>query len=204
MKTVGLYHKIARIYDLLDYPSELLFYRHMRKQWINKLENEVILEIGVGTGKNLKYYKNSNTVIAVDSEIQMLIQAKRKLELSKIIVSDVNLLLQKNLPWKLPIKTFSTVIATFVFCTMDNPKPILNELLNWTKPGSKLILFEYVQSNNHVLKFFTTLINPITKKLFGFNFNRELTHDLLDHNWKITRITDIISDMLIVVEIERM
>ncbi|MHA2250793.1 MAG: class I SAM-dependent methyltransferase [Candidatus Kariarchaeaceae archaeon] len=79
MKKAGLYHKIAKIYDIIDYPSELMFYQHMRKHWIERLQNERILEIGVGTGKNFKYYNTTNKIVGIDNNIQMLNQSKRKL-----------------------------------------------------------------------------------------------------------------------------
>jgi demethylmenaquinone methyltransferase/2-methoxy-6-polyprenyl-1,4-benzoquinol methylase len=51
----------------------------MRKHWIERLQNERILEIGVGTGKNFKYYNTTNKIVGIDNNIQMLNQSKRKL-----------------------------------------------------------------------------------------------------------------------------
>ncbi|MHA2250792.1 MAG: hypothetical protein ACXAD7_10530 [Candidatus Kariarchaeaceae archaeon] len=112
-------------------------------------------------------------------------------------------MLQDRIPWRLPQANFTTVVATFVFCTMSNPKPILDELLKWTSSGSKMILFEYITPKNSILKLITKIINPLTYKLFGVNFNREATHSYLNQNWELIRITPVVTDWLIVVEIKR-
>ena len=71
----GLYSILGRFYDIIDYPSELMHYRAMRKKWIAGFRNEEILEVGVGTGKNLPYYHNSNNVIGLDRVKSMLAHA---------------------------------------------------------------------------------------------------------------------------------
>jgi demethylmenaquinone methyltransferase/2-methoxy-6-polyprenyl-1,4-benzoquinol methylase len=99
----------------------------MRKKWIANLRNEKILEIGVGTGKNLPYYHHTNDIVGLDREKNMLIHAVQRIR-KKNVKANVNLTLQKSVPWKIPKKKYSQIVATFVFCTMNNPKKTLSEL----------------------------------------------------------------------------
>jgi len=49
------YDRIAPIYELIYLPFELLIFKKWRKEAISSL-NGKILEVGVGTGRNMKYY----------------------------------------------------------------------------------------------------------------------------------------------------
>ena len=195
----GYYSKIGNFYDIFDYPSELLYYKSMRKHWISKVRNEHVLELGVGTGKNLPYYHHSNFVIGLDRERNMLRHAANRVRKNQVTVN-ISLTLQEMLPWKLPKSKFSLIVATFVFCTMINPKPILQELDKWVDKGTKLLIFEYVRPNNGKSQSLIKFLNPLTTKFFGVNFNRKPTHDYLENNWKIIKRTDVVKDFIIVIE----
>ena len=49
------YDRQAGLYDLLELPVELLTFRALRRRLWARIEGGVILEVGVGTGKNLPY-----------------------------------------------------------------------------------------------------------------------------------------------------
>jgi len=80
------YNRIAAIYDLLENPMELLSYSRWRKEvftWVPK--GGKILEVGVGTGKNLPYYYRNHEIFAVDVSENMLKRAKIIAEKSKAL-----------------------------------------------------------------------------------------------------------------------
>jgi len=58
------YSRISRIYDFLEKPME-----YSVAKWRQELMKEVsgkVLEVGVGTGKNLAYYPEGLEVTAID------------------------------------------------------------------------------------------------------------------------------------------
>lgn len=195
----GLYSILGRFYDVFDYPSELLYYKSMRKHWISKVQDEQVLEIGVGTGKNLPYYHNSNYIVGLDREGNMLRHAADKIRKNQV-KANISLTLQKNIPWKMENTKFSLIVATFVFCTMPDPRLILNELNKWVEKGTKLLIFEYVRPTNRKAQTLVKLLNPFTTKLFGVNFNRKPTHDYFDNDWEIINRSDVVEDLIIVIE----
>ena len=77
-----------------------------------------ILEVGVGTGKNFKYYPAGADVTGIDIADKMIGIAKKKaksLNLSfKIEEGDA-----QDLSY--PDNIFDTVIAMFVFCSVTDP-----------------------------------------------------------------------------------
>ena len=54
-KTMGKYNRFSYIYDLFESPMENSVFKKWRADLINPLRGN-ILEVGVGTGKNLEYY----------------------------------------------------------------------------------------------------------------------------------------------------
>jgi ubiquinone/menaquinone biosynthesis C-methylase UbiE len=67
------YDRIAKIYDLMESPMELLSFARWRSKVIDKAYTaQTILEVGKGTGKNLRYYNENQQIIAVDISKRML------------------------------------------------------------------------------------------------------------------------------------
>jgi len=71
------YNRFSLLYDLLEYPFEKLLFGKWRKNLFSNL-NGRILEVGVGTGKNLQYYSKEAKVIAIDISPGMLGKAIKK------------------------------------------------------------------------------------------------------------------------------
>ena len=73
------YDRMAKLYDLIETPMELLSFARWRSKAIDRAyTSQNILEIGTGTGKNLPYYKEKQQVFVVDISKKTL--KKPKLE----------------------------------------------------------------------------------------------------------------------------
>ncbi|MDD3874736.1 MAG: class I SAM-dependent methyltransferase, partial [Methanosarcina sp.] len=79
MPLASKYNQIAPIYELIDLPLELLFFRKWRKEALSSLSGK-ILEVGIGTGRNLKYYPAGCRVIGIDKSEGMLQRAREKVK----------------------------------------------------------------------------------------------------------------------------
>lgn len=77
MSSASKYNRIAPIYELIDLPLELLLFRKWRKETLSGLNGRV-LEVGVGSGRNLKYYPSRCTVTGIDNSKGMLEKAGEK------------------------------------------------------------------------------------------------------------------------------
>ena len=103
------YDRFARWYDIVEgIPDVLLGVRELRKQILQHARGRV-LEVAVGTGKNLQYYRGSlNELTAVDLSKGMLDGARiraEKLSLSlSLAVMDAEAL-------SFPDQTFDTELA---------------------------------------------------------------------------------------------
>ena len=65
LRASAKYSRIAKVYDLLEWPIERRLFHRLRKEAIGYARDK-ILEVGVGTGKNLSFYPGSVELVAID------------------------------------------------------------------------------------------------------------------------------------------
>ena len=75
--TRARYNRLAPIYDAMEFMAERRFKPWRRKLW-SLMPAGQVLEVGVGTGKNIPYYPASAHVTAVDLSDGMLAQARER------------------------------------------------------------------------------------------------------------------------------
>ncbi len=169
-KTRQRYNRLAPYFDALEGMLEGLFF----KQWRNTLWSQAsgpdILEVGVGTGKNFPFYPSDARITAIDFSEKMLEIADNKRQQKNINV-DLQLMDVQSLDYS--DNSFDTVIATFVFCSVPQPKKGLQELYRVCKPGGQVLLLEHVLSSNKVMAAMMNMMNPLVKSIFGANINRQ-------------------------------
>jgi len=109
------YNKNSRYYDSMELFAEEIWFRQWRKELLKKVKGPRILEIGVGTGKNLKYYPEGHRIIGIDLSEKMMTKAipLAKEKNTQLIQMDAEHL-------AFPDATFDTVVVTFVFCSVPN------------------------------------------------------------------------------------
>ncbi|AAM04736.1 TPA: methyltransferase domain-containing protein [Methanosarcina acetivorans] len=168
MSVISKYNRIAAIYDLMELPMEFFLYGRWREETLSDLQGRV-LEVGVGTGRNLKYYSSGSSVTGIDVSEGMLEKARKKAEGMK----NVNLLLMDAEHLEFSDKTFDYVITTFVLCSIPDPVKALKEMRRVLKPSGELIAIEHMRSSNNLISIFETLINPIMFSIIGDEVTRD-------------------------------
>jgi len=145
------YNKIAFKYDSdIDMDEFVMGIKLLRRFMLYWYANGNVLEVGAGTGRNLKYYpmKNINRVLISDTSFEMLSEAKKKiselpLEIrEKFITSQLD---AENLS-QVPDSSFDTVVDSFGLCSFDDPVAVLKELQRVCKPNGKILLLEHGRS----------------------------------------------------------
>lgn len=181
-KIKGRYDRFSYLYDFLEIIFENKLFNKWRKDIIASLKGN-ILEIGVGTGKNLLFYTNKAKVTAIDFSPKMLIRARKKLK--KVGKTNIELIEMDVENLKFPNDTFDYIITTFVWCSVPNPTKGLRETRRVLKPEGKAIFLEHVLSKNKLIALWEHIHNPITKLLFGFNVNRNTLNNIEKAGFKI-------------------
>ena len=172
------YDRLAPFYDLIDLPFEYRRYRTMRPQLFAGISG-IILDAGVGTGRNLPFYPEGSRVIGIDSSPGMIARArKRRDKLGK----DVELREMNVLATAFPDRHFDAIVATFLFCVLDDDLqlPALRELERICKPGGVIHFLEYSYSSDSFRRFIMKLWAPWVRWIYGASFDRRTEQYLPD------------------------
>lgn len=83
ISTIRKYNKASRKYDRLEFPTQALLFGRLRKAILPFLSGD-ILEVGVGTGKNLPYDATTVNLKTIDFRPGMLQKAQEKLKGTRV------------------------------------------------------------------------------------------------------------------------
>src|SRR3989304_3944256 len=167
------YDRYSKFYDIFEAPMEMLSGKWRKK--LIKFSTGKVLEVGVGTGKNVKYYPNGIDLTAIDFSKGMLSKAIQKYK-DKSNIKFIQMDIQAT---NFESNTFDTVIASYVFCSVPDPIKELKEIKRICRNDGKIILLEHVRSDNRLIGVLMDLINPMIVRLLGFNINRNTEHNVI-------------------------
>lgn len=107
---------------------------------LSNLEGHV-LEIGAGTGPNLRYFNGKAKWFGIEPNPYMHHYLKKE---AQRLGRSANLL--ESEAEQLPFETnsFDAVVSTLVLCSVKNPSKVLQEVLRVLKPQGKFIFIEHV------------------------------------------------------------
>jgi len=186
------YDRISKVYDIFEQPMEMMSLKKWRAQLTEELSGRV-LEVGVGTGKNIAYYPNGSNITAIDFSEMMLVKAREKVEK---LHKEVELIQMDAQDMCFPDNTFDCVFTTCVFCSVPDPVKGLKEIRRVCKPDGKIIMIEHVRSENKVIGLLMDIFNPVTLNLYGANINRRTVNNVKTAGFTKVDVIDLAGDIV--------
>jgi len=186
-RTRARYQRIAPIYDRMETMSERRF-RTWRPQVWSLVQGPKVLEVGVGTGKNMSYYPQGLAITAIDLTPGMLERAKTRAQALNL---DVDLQLGDVQALDFPDNIFDDVVATCVFCSVPDPVLGLREIARVVKPGGQVLLLEHMRAENPLLGLLMDVLNPVVVRMMGANINRRTVQNVQKSGLQPIRVEDM-------------
>lgn len=133
-----------------------------------------VLEIGFGTGLNLRYYPESVTKLtALDSENFRPDVVQKRIAKVRYPVEQVQLDASGKLPFA--DASFDTVVTTWTLCSIANVDEALLEMKRVLKPAGELLFCEHGRSDDAKTAVWQDRLNPLQKIVgCGCNMNRAM------------------------------
>ena len=164
--TLKTYRLFSGSYDLVFGPV----FHPGRKDAVriaNDRPAQRILEVGVGTGLSLPYFRRDARVTGIDVSAEMLAKARRRVERRKL--KQVEALLEmdaENMSFE--GDSFDAVLALYVASVVPNPARFAAEMRRVCKPGGTIVVVNHFTSENPAMRFIEKRLAPLAGKI-GFH-----------------------------------
>jgi phosphatidylethanolamine/phosphatidyl-N-methylethanolamine N-methyltransferase len=164
--TIRTYRLFSGSYDLFFGP---VFHpgRKAAVRIANDRPGQRILEVGVGTGLSLPFFRPDSRVVGIDISTEMLARARRRASRLKLAhVEGLHVMDAENLEF--PDNSFDAVLALYVASVVPNPARFSAEMRRVCVPGGTIVVVNHFMSENIVLHFIEKRLAPLARHI-GFH-----------------------------------
>ena len=106
-----------------------------------------VLEVGIGTGRNLPFYSDDVRLTGIDLSEQMLAVARRR---ARELGRAVNLRQGDAQQLPFPDAAFDTVVCALSLCSIPDDRKAVAEMERVLRPGGRLLLLDHVPANSRL------------------------------------------------------
>jgi ubiquinone/menaquinone biosynthesis C-methylase UbiE len=139
------------------------------REWLGERARGRVLEVAIGTGRNLPYYPADATITGIELSPAMLAIARQR---ATDLGRDVKL--HEGDAEHLPFDdaSFDTVVCALSLCTIPSPVAAVGEMRRVLGPGGRLLLLDHIGSTWPPVYACQWLVERITVRAAGENFTR--------------------------------
>jgi len=178
------YDKTARRYNRQIKFFERVLFGDGRR-WVCSQAAGDVLEIAVGTGRNLRHYPDGVRVTGIELSPQMLELARQEAAASG---REVDLRVGDAQALEFANESFDTVTCTLALCTIPDDRAAVREVLRVLRPGGRLILMEHVRSPLRRIRAGQRLLEPLFLRLEHDHLTRDPLDYLEDEGFEIETV----------------
>jgi ubiquinone/menaquinone biosynthesis C-methylase UbiE len=156
-----------------SYDKQIAFFERIQfgggREWLGARARGRILEVAVGTGRNLSHFPAGATVHGVDVSPAMLAIARQRAdELGRTI--DLREGDAEQLPFDQA--SFDTVVCVLALCTIPDPAMAIGEMKRGLVPGGRLLLLDHIGSSWPPIYVAQWLLERLAIRAAGEHFTR--------------------------------
>ncbi len=169
----GVQDKQAPKYDRQMNFFDRVLFAGGREWACSRAEGEV-LEIAVGTGRNLDHHRDDVRLTGIELSPEMLAIAERRAE---ELGREADLHLGDAQDLDFPDARFDSVVCTLALCTIPDDRRAVAEAYRVLRPGGRFLLLEHVRSPATPVRLVQRMIEPLAIRFEADH----LTREPLDH-----------------------
>jgi ubiquinone/menaquinone biosynthesis C-methylase UbiE len=178
------YGRIAHRYDeYVGYFEKLLMGDGRR--WVCSQARGDVLELAIGTGRNLPYYPLDVRLTGVDFTPAMIELARQRAD---ALGRTVHLRVGDAQALDLPDARFDTVVATLALSSIPDERQAVAEARRVLCPGGRLLLLEHVRSPLLPVRALQRLLDPLFVHCYGGHLLREPLDHLAAVGFVVERV----------------
>ena len=175
--TIRTYGVLSGSYDFVFGP---LFHPGRREavRVANDRPGQRVLEVGVGTGLSLPYFRPDSQVTGIDVSPEMLDKAKQRAARQKLAhVDALHVMDAEHMTFE--DNSFDAVLALYVASVVPNPARFAAEMRRVCIPGGTIVLVNHFTSENGVLRWMEKRLAHLARHI-GFHADFPLDQFLRD------------------------
>lgn len=140
------------------------------REWACSRVEGRVLEIAIGTGRNLPHHRGDISLTGIELSPEMLkIAAQRAKELGR----EADLRLGDAQALDFPDASFDSVLCTFALCTIPDDRAAVEEVYRVLRPGGRFSLVEHVRSPARAVRGVQRAIDPLSVRFAADHLTRE-------------------------------
>jgi len=202
MSVARKYDIASRFYDTAKRFMERRLFSKFRERLFKLVPPRGrILEVGIGTGKNLSFYPKGVELVGVDVSAGMLKRCQEKVK--ELGLKNVQLRQMDVERLNFPDEHFDAVVSTFVFCTVPNPVRGLKEVHRVLKDGGRTYFLEHMRSEKWYLNVILGMMHACTKTLLGTSMLRKTRENIEKAGFIILHEENLLSDVVRLIVAEK-
>jgi ubiquinone/menaquinone biosynthesis C-methylase UbiE len=132
------------------------------RQWICDQASGEVLEVAIGTDRNLAHYPNDVRLTGIEFSPEMVALARREADR---LGRQVDLRLGDAQALDLPDASFDTVVCTLSLCGIPDDRAAVAEMWRVLRPGGRLLLLDHVAGTPRWVRAVQWLLERITLPL---------------------------------------
>ena len=168
-----IYEKQAPRYDRsIAFWEKVLFGDGRR--WVCSRAQGEVLEVAIGTGRNLAFYPAGVRLTGIDLSPAMLERARER---ARELGMEVDLREGDAQDLPLPDGSFDTVVCTLSLCNVPDDRKAVAEMKRVLKPGGRLLLLDHVRAASGLGRAVQKALEVVMVRLEGEHLlRRPLEH----------------------------
>ncbi|WP_250035487.1 class I SAM-dependent methyltransferase [Paractinoplanes maris] len=152
------------------------------REWIGARVEGRILEVAVGTGRNLPHYPAGATISGIELSPAMLAIARRRAA-GLGHAADLREGDAQELPYA--AGSFDTVVCALSLCTIPDPRAAVAEMHRVLAPGGRLLLVDHIGSTWPPIRAAQWLLERVTIATAGEHFTRRHLATVVDAGFEV-------------------